>query len=305
MENNTLVVKNLSKSFGNRKIIDDVSFEVNKGEIFGFLGPNGAGKTTIIRMLVGLIKPTEGKIYISGFDVRKDYKKAMSRLGCIVENPELYSFLTGWENLMQFARMIGLNDENKILEIVNLVKLDQRIHDKVKTYSLGMKQRLGIAQALLNDPDLLILDEPTNGLDPAGIRELRDFIKRIVKFRNMSVFISSHLLSEIEMMCDTVAIIHKGKLIKQSPVSDLLEETQKVSVWEISDVNKGIELLKKVSRNVIQISDTTLKCEIGKNEIPEIINMLINNDILIYNASVVQESLEDLFIRFTGEETND
>lgn len=166
-----LSVRDVKKVIGKKTIVENISFDVKQGEVFGFLGPNGAGKTTTIRMLVGLIKETEGTISIGGYSIKENFREAMRQIGSIVENPELYTYLTGWENLKQFARMLGGISDERIIEIAHMVHLDERIHDKVKTYSLGMKQRLGIAQALLGNPKLLILDEPTNGLDPAGIRE--------------------------------------------------------------------------------------------------------------------------------------
>ena len=169
-----LSVRDLKKVIGKKTLVENISFDVKQGEVFGFLGPNGAGKTTTIRMLVGLIKATEGTISIGGYSIKENFREAMHQIGSIVENPELYTYLTGWENLKQFARMLGDISDERIIEIAEMVHLDERIHDKVKTYSLGMKQRLGIAQALLGNPKLLILDEPTNGLDPAGIRELRN-----------------------------------------------------------------------------------------------------------------------------------
>ncbi len=204
-----LSVQNLKKKIGRKWIIKDVTFDVKPGEIFGFLGPNGAGKTTTIRMLVDLIKPTEGKISVCGYDVNRDPERALKYVGSIVENPEVYTYLTGWENLEHFARMQPGVDYDRIQEVVNIVRLDQRIHDKVRTYSLGMRQRLGIAQALLGRPRLLILDEPTNGLDPKGIKELREFIKQLAS-EGMAVFVSSHLLSEIQLLCNRVAIIKLG-----------------------------------------------------------------------------------------------
>ncbi|HLO13024.1 MAG TPA: ABC transporter ATP-binding protein, partial [Pseudoneobacillus sp.] len=210
----TLSVRGLRKAIGNKEIIKGIDFDLKKGEVFGFLGPNGAGKTTTIRMLVGLIKPTSGRIEICGYNVQSQFTKAMSYLGCIVENPELYSYLSGWENLQHFARMLPKMKEEQLLEVVKLVRLEERIHDQVKTYSLGMRQRLGIAQALLGRPKVLILDEPTNGLDPMGIREMRSFIRFLAETEGLTVLVSSHLLSEIQLMCDRVAIISKGKIIK-------------------------------------------------------------------------------------------
>ncbi len=230
--NIVLSVNNLKKRIKNKEIIKGISFDVYAGEIFGFFGPNGSGKTTTIRMLVDLIRPTEGTIQICGYDVHKEHNQAMSKVGCIVENPELYSYLTGWENLEHFARMLPDVDEKRIQEVVEIVSMDQRIHDKVRTYSLGMRQRLGIAQALLGRPSLLILDEPTNGLDPQGIKEMREFIQRLAA-DGLSLFVSSHLLSEIQQMCHRVAIISHGEVIQVGAVDELIAQGGKV-VWTVS-----------------------------------------------------------------------
>ena len=189
-----LEVENLKKSLGKREIIKDISFSIEEGEIFGFLGPNGAGKTTTIRMLVGLIHPNEGSIKICGYDLKKDTEKALKEVGAVVENPELYKYLTGRENLMQIARIRKIPKES-VEETIKLVGLENRIDDKVRKYSLGMKQRLGLAASLLSNPKLLILDEPTNGLDPSGILDFREVVKKAAKEKGMAVFISSHILS--------------------------------------------------------------------------------------------------------------
>lgn len=174
-------IENLTKRIKGRTIIDSISFQVHKGEVFGFLGPNGAGKTTTIRMMVGLMNITSGDIKIAGYSIQSHFEKAVRSIGAIVENPEMYKFLSGYQNLRQYARMANNVTDEKIDEIVELVGLTDRIHDKVKTYSLGMRQRLGLAQSLLHDPEVLILDEPTNGLDPAGIREIRDYLRLLAK----------------------------------------------------------------------------------------------------------------------------
>src|SRR5436190_4871895 len=192
-----LVAKDLTKVIGKKTIVDGVSFSINQGEVFGFLGPNGAGKTTTIRMLVGLIKPTRGSVTICGFDVRRQFEQAMRNIGCIVENPDLYRFMTGRENLEHFARMLRVA-KTEIERVAELVNLAHRLDQRVGTYSLGMRQRLGIAQAMPGNPRVLILDEPANGLDPAGIREIRELLRRLAA-EGMSVFISSHLLAEIEL----------------------------------------------------------------------------------------------------------
>ncbi len=206
---NILEVSHLSKSIGKNKIINDLSFEVKPGEIFGFLGPNGSGKTTTIRMIVDLISMDQGSIKILGHDITKDREKALAPIGAVVENPELYGYLSGRENLNQIARIRAI-PQAKIDEVADLVGLTGRIQDKMRKYSLGMKQRLGLAAALLSDPKLLILDEPTNGLDPNGIIEFRAILKRLAREKNMAVFVSSHILGEIQQLCDTVAFIEDG-----------------------------------------------------------------------------------------------
>ncbi|MES9682312.1 ABC transporter ATP-binding protein [Bacillus sp. AFS001701] len=301
--NKVLKLESVTKSIKGKVLVDKVSFEVNEGEVFGFLGPNGAGKTTTIRMLVGLIKPTKGTIEIAGYPVKTHFKEAMRQIGCIVENPELYGYLTGWENLNQFARMLGIKDDNKISEVVNLVKLTDRIHEKVKTYSLGMKQRLGIAQALLGGPKLLILDEPTNGLDPAGIRELREFIHMLVKEQNISVFISSHLLSEIEMICDRVGIINKGKMIRVSTVKELVKEAAERVEWRVSPIQKGLDILKKDSTiQDIIVKDELILCRMSPLKISEVIQQFVVEDVQVNGVKTMSETLEDLFMEMTGGE---
>ncbi|WP_028546717.1 ABC transporter ATP-binding protein [Paenibacillus taiwanensis] len=238
-----LSVKQIKKKIGRKWIIHDVSFDVRAGEIFGFLGPNGSGKTTTIRMLVDLIKPTSGHIQVCGYDVNRQPEKALRFVGSIVENPEMYNYLTGWENLEHFARMVPGIDSIRIHEVVNVVGLTRRIHDKVKTYSLGMRQRLGIAQALLVQPKLLILDEPTNGLDPLGIKELRGFI-RLLADSGMAVFVSSHLLSEIQLMCDRVAIISNGRVLAVDDVDQLLTGRSQYVIWIAEPLDKALQMLQ-------------------------------------------------------------
>ena len=301
--NKVLKLDNVSKIIKGKVLVDHISFEVNEGEVFGFLGPNGAGKTTTIRMLVGLISPTKGTIEIAGFPVKTHFKQAMKQIGCIVENPELYGYLSGWENLNQFARMLSIRDDQKISEVVKLVKLEERIHEKVKTYSLGMKQRLGIAQALLGNPKLLILDEPTNGLDPAGIRELREFIHMLVKQHNISVFISSHLLSEIEMICDRVGIINKGKMIKVSTVKELIDEASERVEWRVSPITKALELFRNdpIIQDVI-VQDESIHCRMPQEKINEIIQLFVKESIQVNGVRTMSDTLEDLFMEMTGGE---
>ncbi len=216
-----LVAEGLAKRYGDREVVSDVSFRLRRGEVFGFLGPNGAGKTTTIRMLVGLVRPTRGRVLIEGFDVRRRFEDALRHVGCIVETPDLYRFLTGRENLEHFARMLGDGAEGRIDSLAALVRMEGRLDEPVGTYSLGMRQRIGIAQALLGDPTVLLLDEPANGLDPAGIREMRELIRHLAEERGLAVFVSSHLLSEVERTCDRVAIVHRGKTLAEGSLDEL------------------------------------------------------------------------------------
>ncbi|MGE7766197.1 ABC transporter ATP-binding protein [Peribacillus sp. NPDC096540] len=297
MSNVTLSVKGLKKRIGKREIIKGIDFELKEGEVFGFLGPNGAGKTTTIRMLVGLIKPTSGSIQLCGYDVRQDFTKAMQHLGCIVENPELYPFLNGWDNLLHFARMLPDVNESRINEVVELVGLQSRIHDKVKTYSLGMRQRLGIAQALLNRPKVLVLDEPTNGLDPAGIREMRQFIRKLAEEEGMSVLVSSHLLSEIQLLCDRVAIIKSGEIIQTDTVESLLT-TQERLIWRVWPFEKGKEILSSFTE--ITVDQDYIITAFDEHETPKWNAALNEAGVKVYEMNRKLPGLEELFLQITG-----
>jgi len=294
----TLAVENLRKVIGKREIIKGLTFDLREGEVFGFLGPNGAGKTTTIRMLVGLIKPTDGNIQICGYNVTDQFQKAMRNLGCIVENPELYPYLSGYNNLLHFARMLDGIGEERIKEVTELVGLTDRIHDKVKTYSLGMRQRLGIAQALLGRPKVLILDEPTNGLDPAGIREMRQFIRFLAEQEGLSVLVSSHLLSEIQLLCDRVAIISKGTIIKIDTVEQLLANRER-AVWRVFPLEKGEQVLSTLT--TIEVSDDgTFVTEYDEQKIPVWNKELVSAGVSVTEINRKMPVLEDLFLELTG-----
>lgn len=296
----TLSIKGLRKRIGKREIIKGLDFELKSGEVFGFLGPNGAGKTTTIRMLVGLIRPTAGSIHVCGYDVKKDFVKALSHLGCIVENPELYPYLTGMENLQHFSRMIPNFDSEHLEYVVKLVRLQDRIDDPVKTYSLGMRQRLGIAQALLGKPKVLILDEPTNGLDPMGIREMREFIRFLAEKEGLTVLVSSHLLSEIQLMCDRVAVISKGRIIKVDTVSNLLN-LQEQLVWKVTPVEKGTKLLQAATSVTL---DEENRLVTPFSEKSSLLNqLLVENGVEVHEIQRKVPTLEDLFLELTGGES--
>ncbi|WP_338451514.1 ABC transporter ATP-binding protein [Niallia oryzisoli] len=295
----------VTKVIKNRTIIDSISFEVHKGEVFGFLGPNGAGKTTTIRMMVGLIGISEGDIEIAGKSITNDFEQAVSHIGAIIENPEMYKFLTGYQNLLHYARMSNGINKKKIFEIVELVGLTERIHDKVKTYSLGMRQRLGLAQCLLHEPDVLILDEPTNGLDPAGIREIRDHLRYLAKEKNMAVIVSSHLLLEMEMMCDRIAIIQHGKLIDVQRVQNFLEGSDHVVVFETADSVKAIQVISGSYPTIhIKQLENEIHLLISKEQIPGIVRLLVENHIDIFRVQEVTKTLEDRFLEITREKAD-
>lgn len=292
-----LLVQDLNKKIGKRQIIKDLSFEVNEGEVFGFLGPNGAGKTTTIRMLVGLIKPTSGTILIGGKDIQKNFTEAMKSLGCIVENPEFYPFLTGWENLAYFARMDRSIRPERLQEVAELVGMTARVHDRVSTYSLGMRQRLGIAQALLSSPKLLILDEPTNGLDPSGIREMRDFIRYLAKTEGISVLVSSHLLSEIQLLCDRVAIMTNGEIIATDDVDKLLSDREKTR-WRFEPMAKGASILAEMTDVTEQ--DGAYYTSFEADKLPVWNSRVVRAGVQVLEMQKITPSLEDLFIELTG-----
>ena len=317
MSLNALEVTNLTKRIKGRNIVDNVSFSVEKGEIFGLLGPNGAGKTTIIRMIVNLINRTNGKVVIDSHNALNDlsacyihdndFSKAMSSLGAIVENPEFYKYMSGYKNLKHYARMAKEPiTEERFNEVIKLVGLENAIHQKVKTYSLGMRQRLGVAQALLHNPTLLILDEPTNGLDPQGIREFRDYL-HLLASQGISVLVSSHLLSEMQLMCHRFAIIEKGKLIHISKMDETVSEEEEVSVrevtFELESPEKAVDILRNSDIKVeeISIKERELVVKLAKETIPLVNKLFVENDVAVYGIYVVKATLEDRFLEITNQ----
>ncbi len=294
---------NLSKKIGNKEIIKDLNFEINPGEVFGFIGPNGAGKTTTIRMIVGLMSISKGDVQIFGKSIKKNYAAAVGNVGAIVENPEMYPFMTGRQNLKHFARMIPGIKKERIGEVIAIVGLEKVIDQKVGRYSLGMRQRIGIAQALLHKPSILILDEPTNGLDPAGIREIRQYIRKLADEENVAVVISSHLLSEIELMCDRIGVIKNGELVAIQEVNAAESndaELRQVQM-EVSANAKAIALLKETFDIEAVESGNFITLQTSKENIPNIIQTLVANDILIYQVEASRTTLEDKFFDLIGE----
>ncbi|WP_438434759.1 ABC transporter ATP-binding protein [Gorillibacterium sp. sgz500922] len=299
METPTAQLLGVTKRIGGKTLIDRLSFEIRKGEIFGFLGPNGAGKTTTIRMMVGLMGMTEGDVLIEGKSVSKDYEGAIRHVGAIVENPEFYKYLSGYRNLVHYARMVPGVTRKRILEVVKLVGLENRIHDKVKRYSLGMRQRLGVAQALLHKPSLLILDEPTNGLDPAGIRELRDYLRKLAREGGISVLVSSHLLSEMELMCDRIGVLQNGRLVDVRSMQELVAGGEASRfVFEVDDPFKAKEVIS-VAREAEIVADG-IEVAAEREEAAEFAAALIRAGVRLYGFRRVTKSLEDKFLEMTG-----
>ena len=267
-------------------------------QIFGFLGPNGAGKTTTIRMIVGLIKPTEGSVTICGYSVAHDFVKALSNIGCIIESPDMYKYLTGMENLLQFAAMDKTITQQRIKDVVEMMGLQHRINDRASTYSLGMRQRLGIAQAIMSRPKLLILDEPTNGLDPAGMTEFRNLIRKLAYEEGMTVFVSSHLLMEIQQMCDVVSIIKQGSVIKTANVQDILHDDQ--IEWQLNNPEKAIALLREHwAIEAVHLKKNTISANITQHPLAKINECFIREGLALTYCSAKQSTLEDLFLDLT------
>lgn len=296
MDKPILKCENLCKSFGKKQILKNISLEVKQGDILGFIGPNGAGKTTTIKLILGLQSIDSGTVEINGYDIKKNFEKAISGVGTIVENPDLYMYLTGYENLKLIKNLYKNVDENRIKEVVKLVKLEQRINDKVSKYSLGMRQRLGIAQAILHKPNLLILDEPTNGLDPEGIKELRDLLKNLAKKEKMGIVISSHNLAELESFCNKVTIIKNGEIVETSSIN----EVKKVEQSYIIEVDNITDLDKILSFPIEKINETLFKLHINKNEVPQVIKKLVESNKKVYSVKEETLTLEDAFLKKTG-----
>lgn len=295
---NVLKVRNLTKSMSDRNIVDDVSFDINKGEIVGLLGPNGAGKTTVMRMIVSMISISSGEIILDGISIKDNKKEVVAKTGSIIENPEFYDYLTGYEILRYYARMYKGIDRQRIDEVIDILKLSNVIDKKVKNFSLGMRQRLGIACSLLHSPKLLILDEPMNGLDPMGIREMREYIKELSHNKGVSVLISSHLLSEIELLCDRTIVIEAGKFVNEI---DLTNKDNKKAVVIIK-TNSSKDSIYELEEDfdVEKIDKYSFKISLEDEEIATIIKRLVEKNISVFRVYEEKTSLEDSFFKLVG-----
>lgn len=297
MAKTVLELCNVSKSFGKRKVINNISLEVKEGEIYGFLGPNGSGKTTTIKMILRLIDNDEGKIIVNGYDTKRQFEKAMECIGAIVENPDMYKYMTGVDNLKLHARIRNV-DEKRINEVLELVELKDRANDKVGKYSLGMKQRLGLALTLLHKPKVLILDEPTNGLDPAGIKKLRDILKEIAHKEGVAVFVSSHILSEMQLMCDKVAVLDNAKIVKVEEISNSEEINEKVEI-RVKDTEKTLQILKEKFNINAQIENGNIEITIVTEQVPKVVKELAIANVEIKAVIPKEHTLEEIFFDAT------
>ena len=269
-----------------------------EGDILGFIGPNGAGKTTTIKLILGLQNITSGKVYINGYDIEENFKKAIENVGTIVESPDLYMYMSGYENLKLVANLYKNVDKKRIDEIVKLVGLENRIKDKVSKYSLGMRQRLGIAQALLHRPKLLILDEPTNGLDPEGIKEVKVLLKKLAEQENMAILISSHNLAELDTFCNKISIIKNGEIVETNDI-DTFKKDIKNNCY-ILEVEDSSVIGSIVDYKMDILTETEVRVYIEREKVPLLIKELVLRNVKIYNVSEENLSLEDAFLKKTG-----
>jgi len=301
--NNEIVLQaiGLRKCYGALVAVDNVSFTVNKGDIFGFLGPNGAGKSTTLRMVLGLIQPTAGEVLIFNNPLSKSRAAIMSRIGAIVEKPDLYGYLTAYDNLRILGRLAGAEvGKERILQVLELVGLKDRAYSKVKTYSQGMKQRLGIGQALLHDPELILLDEPTNGLDPQGMVEIRELIKKLSNDHKKTILLSSHILNEVEMIATRMVIISKGKVAVEGNVKELLQQDDLHVTLDTNDNIRALNLLQQSGfRNIPERHDSsTIELNISREQIPNVCKLLLDAGLSVYSITPVR-SLEAFFLSLT------
>lgn len=304
MKEIVLKVEDLCKTICGNIIVKDVSFTISRGEILGIIGPNGAGKTTLMKMIVQLKKQTKGKIEILGNDVNKNYEEAISKVGIVIENPAFYNYMTGYENLLCYYKVYKKFDKNRIDEVVNIVGLKEKINYKVNTYSLGMKQRLGLAQAILHKPDILILDEPTNGLDPMGIKQLREYLIQIAKNENVAILLSSHILSEIQSICDNVIFLNKQSITKKINLKDIHKNN--IFSFEVGRKKDLVKLLQDNNFNFkFSVNGCYLNVETEKEYIPLVNSKLVELNIPVYGIKCFTNSIEDKFFEFLkGDESN-
>lgn len=310
-EKKILECHDLHKKFGKKEILKGVSLEAEAGDILGFIGPNGAGKTTTIKLILGLQSITSGTVKINGYDVEKDFTKAIKGVGTIVENPDLYMYMSGYDNLKMIANLYDGITKERIDEVIKLVGLENRIYDRVSKYSLGMRQRLGIAQAILHKPNLLVLDEPTNGLDPEGIKHVKDLLVMLAKKEKMAILISSHNLLELESFCTKVTIIKNGEIVETSTMEEA-KKVDAISVYHfvVDDADKMISVMTAENSDnkemtfdidkVDKVDSENVKISVDRSDVPAIVESLVNGGVKVYGVYSEEVSLEDAFLKKTG-----
>ena len=310
-EKKILECHDLHKKFGKKEILKGVSLEAEAGDILGFIGPNGAGKTTTIKLILGLQSITSGTVKINGYDVEKDFTKAIKGVGTIVENPDLYMYMSGYDNLKMIANLYDGITKERLDEVIKLVGLENRIHDRVSKYSLGMRQRLGVAQAILHKPNLLVLDEPTNGLDPEGIKQVKDLLVMLAKKEKMAILISSHNLLELESFCTKVTIIKNGEVVETSTMEEA-KKVDAISVYHftVDDADKMIEVMTGensankemnfTADKMEKIDSENVKISADRSGVPAIVENLVHGGVKVYGVYSEEVSLEDAFLKKTG-----
>ena len=298
-----LTIKNLCKSFGKRQILSDICFDVKEGEIFGLLGPNGSGKTTTIKLALGLLNIDSGAVEICGYNIDTHFEKAIRNVGAIVENPEMYKPLTGRQNLMQYYRMYDNISLDMVDWAIEAVGLKDRINEKVANYSLGMRQRLGIAQALLHSPKVLILDEPTNGLDPEGIQQFRDFLIHLAHEKNIAIIISSHMLAELDTLCDRVGVINSGRIVGIQTMEEIRHYGEESLSYKlvVENAEAAINFFSEKEINYKVISENTFNVSLIDEQAETLLSDLIGQGIRVKAFSPIEKTLEDAFIQIVAE----
>lgn len=296
--------RQLSKTFGKRQAVQNVSFELERGQVVGLVGPNGAGKTTLLRMLVGLIHPTSGSVSLFGHDVQRNFEEALESVGAIIEMPEMYKFLTGRQNLTQYARMRSDISRQQIQETIEFVQLADRIDERITRYSLGMRQRLGIAQALLHSPNLLILDEPTNGLDPSGMQDMRQMIRHLADERGMAVLISSHLLHDVQAICDSIVVLKEGCVIANSDIASFLHSSVAAFRFVVSDTARAASISTENGWQIESVDEKNSLLTVKSEQPPHTLNeRLVHAGVRVSRIEPAQNTLEETFLKLINEGT--
>lgn len=298
MSDKVLEVVNVSKRFKDRIVIDDLSFDIYAGEIFGFIGPNGVGKTTLMKIICGMTKPTYGEVFVCGQSIQQNFEKAILNVGTMIDNSQVYSYMSGYQNLTYYASLYKGIDSEDIDNVIDIVDMQNRIHDKVKTYSYGMTQRIILAQALLHHPKLLVLDEPTNGLDANGIIDLRRTLKILAAKTNMAIMVSSHILSEVEQLCDTVAVFNKGKIVELKTIDQIhnAANAQKRVSITVDYPNYATKVVANKFDFTPNIAGKAILVPAEQKLVSEVLEELKNNNVTIYDTKVVSKSLEQIYL---------